>query len=286
MPTKNQIPRKDKTNATLRLSLILDAMSHNGDSASVADTLAKVLKITPSEGIKHTLQAVVVLARMIETAERESRFHYPEEWDTVGPHFAGIRACFDPRRLGAAWNQHKSSLTSADLTGIRHTAVHLKRHVHENAISDGDLAEVRAAIEEMSQALEDEALSSHTRKILRERLDAIEMALDEYRYWGSPGIESAYRDLAGTIAIDPVFQNDLSKDSNKEDSLGKKVMRVILALTAILTLANASADAAKKFLPFFGPPAHSISSPDPQLPGEDGSIARPLHHSDSPVKRI
>jgi hypothetical protein len=249
MSAKEKERSKEKTNATSRLSVVLDAMAHAEGNSIVTDVLASALQITDNDNNRASLLAFAVLTRMIESAEKEAHLYYSDEWDTLGPHFSGVRACFTPRKSGLPWNQQKSSLTAADLTGIKHTAMHLKRHVHENLVMDTDTVDITNAIEQMSLALDDELLSKHTRDVLRERLDAIKKALDEYRFWGAAGIDQTYREFVGTIISDSEVRTDLANSGTQEESLGKKTMNVVRALDTLLHFATAAYNAGKYVLP-------------------------------------
>ena len=207
---------------------------------------------------------------MIETAEAEVRLHYSAERDTIYPHFTGVRACFAPQNSGAAWNQHKSRLTGSDLTGLRHTAVHLCRHVNESVLADGEMGEVFRAIDEMSQSLSEEKLSKHVRSVLEERLAAIRRALEDYRFWGVSDIDRAYRDFVATLIMDVEVRVEVQKIDAK-GQFWKKASAVIVTLAALVQLATGSVELGQKTLPFierFILPAPSISQPNTNAPAD------------------
>jgi hypothetical protein len=279
MAAKEKEQPKEKTNATLRLSVVLDAMGQADGNSSVADALTSVLKITDDDSNRANLLAFAILTRMIESAEKEARLHYSDEWEQVGaPHFAGIRACFTPRKSGAAWSQHRANLTAADLTGIRHTAVHLKRHVHEISATDAEMADVFNAIEEMSQTLDDEALSKHTREVLQERLDAIKRAVEEYRFWGASGVDQAYRQFMGTLVTDATLQNDLTTSAKNDGHLWKKVKKVAKTVALFLSIVSGISQMSDKCFPTIEKlllPEPPISSPiidAPHIPIKPSTI--------------
>jgi hypothetical protein len=149
MPDKSKHKEK-RTNATLRLVKVLEKLDGTSSTNPTVHVLQDALGITSDDPNLAPYVSFSVFHRMIEFAEKEARAHYADEWETLGPHFTGVRWCFTPSLSHTQWNQRKSLLTGADLTGLRHTGVHLRRHVHENLIGE---EKTRAGKDDIDMAL-------------------------------------------------------------------------------------------------------------------------------------
>jgi hypothetical protein len=159
MPNDNSEEKKRvKTSATQRLVDVLDKMLRTTTNNNVALTLVSVIDIHTDDPNRSALWAFSSLTQMIELSEAEAHRYHPDMWDTLGPHYSGVRACFAPQTSGATWNQHKGHLTASDFTGLKHEAGHLRRHVSEVLLREDELHKVYAAVREMEDAIENERL--------------------------------------------------------------------------------------------------------------------------------
>jgi hypothetical protein len=87
---------QEKINCTLRLVRLLDRMSRTRSGKAVAEVLSENLGIETVEQSRRYLYAFAKFSRMVDAAESESRRYFDEDWDMLGPHFVGVRTCFDP----------------------------------------------------------------------------------------------------------------------------------------------------------------------------------------------
>jgi hypothetical protein len=238
-----------RVNATLRLLQLLEKMDHSASAKPLIHVLQESLGMRPEEDPGSAFRAYAVLSRMLDLAEIESQKHLADEWDMVGPHFRGVRGCLTPSASGLPWNQRKSGLTSADLTGLRHTARHLAKTVNENLIPDTEFANLQGAIRDMYSALDSQDLSEHTRRTLREHLEAVETAVDEYAFWGVSGLRVSYRNLIAVIVTDQDVQTGLKKDQKGNGGFCKKAGLVLGLLGGLLTVADKAHVVIQEYLP-------------------------------------
>jgi hypothetical protein len=227
---------------------MLDRMNQQATNKPAVQVISDVLWLRISDPNRSAFRAYSVLSRMIDLAEIEARRHYEAEWEVVGPPFDGVRACLTPLAAQVPWDQRRTMLVGAVLTGLQHTAIHLKRHVVEEFADDEAMRPLSDAVKEMDEALKDQTLSKRARQDLSERLDAIKDALNEYRYWGAAGIESSFLDLVGTIQTNPDVQTSLA-DEKQGRKIGQKLFAVVGALTLLLTFVKAVDDDLKIVLP-------------------------------------
>jgi hypothetical protein len=194
---------------------VLDRLSRSpASSGPVADSLASALEKGPSAGDPRIyLLAYGAIAKLLERSEREVAQYLPDDVSFYDPHFSALWQCFDPRYSGQAWDQYRSKLGVGDVTAIGHTAQRLKPIVPEFLPADDEMADVVAAIDQMSEALDQEALSAHTRDTLRECLNGIRLAIDEYKVLGVDGINKAFTSFTGTLVMDQTIQRDLKEDT-------------------------------------------------------------------------
>ena len=242
---------RSATNATARLSAVLDKLNANGTAASVADVLVIVFNIKDSDPNRSFLLAFTAMTRMLESSQREVETYLKDELNFYGPHFGPLRACFNPKNSASAWNVYKTKLSANEITGIRHTAQRLKKLVPEQEATDEDFADVLSAVEQMSQALDSEALSKHSRDTLRDCLSGIKRAIDEYKVWGAAGLNQAYKEFAGTLVTDPVLKADLNKDKEAGGSVWSNVKDVAKGLAIVLSIMHGIHDAKHDYLPAF-----------------------------------
>lgn len=237
MPKTEKATRRIRTSATQRLVKLLDEMSRTTTHNNVAVTLVSVMEIETEDPNRSALLAFSVLTKMIEIAETEAQRHHPDMWDTLGPHFSGVRRCFAPQTSGVRWDQHKPNLTDSDLTGLRHEAGHLRRHVPELPLAEDELGDVVTALNQMEAAIQEEALSERTRTILADCLARIRESLDEYRFWGVAGIEQAYREFVGAIQINVNLRSEVDKKP-KEGRFWTVTLALCMALSGAIARAN------------------------------------------------
>lgn len=229
--------------------VLLRAVNRNNGSSPTAHVLADAVGLQGS-GPRSELLAFATFNRMIEFAEREAKAHLDFTWETVGPHYEGVRACFAPSASGLPWNQRKANLTQANLAGLDMAAGVLKRYVNEGQLAENESSELNEAIKAMEDALEsEEEIADHTREVLRERLDAIKTALDEYKFWGFNGVELAFRDFAGTIATDETVRADAAESEKRQTAFWRNTAALILTFGSISGAINSTADLGKKLLP-------------------------------------
>jgi len=226
-----------RTSATQRLVNVLDEMSRTTTSNNVAVTLVSVMKIKTEDPNRSALLAFSALTRMIEIAETEAHKHHPDMWDTLGPHFSGVRKCFAPQTSGARWDQHKPNLTDRDVSVLRSEAGHLRRHVPELPLTEDELGDVVTALNQMEEAIQQEALYERTRTILTDCLARIRESLDEYRFWGAGGIEQAYREFVGAIQINVTLRSEVDKKP-KDGRFWTVTLALCMALSGAIARAN------------------------------------------------
>lgn len=239
-----------KTNATQRLYDALSKMDRLGLATSTAAVLTQALGSLSDDQNRSMLLAYASLVKLIETAEIEARKYYEDEWEAiVSPHFSGVRACFTPTAAGTPWNQRKSSLTAADLTGLKHTAEHLKRHVHEVEISDEASEPLGQAISELEDELEQSHLSEYSRQVLQESLERIKNAVREHKLWGVIELKNSYHDLAGRLLTDATLRKEMKQDRKRNGKVGHRLWVCILALNTVLQMGTGVHDLKKDYLP-------------------------------------
>jgi hypothetical protein len=250
MPTEQAgSTNRQLTNATARLSAILDKLNSNNTANPVADVLAWAFDIKGADPNRTFLLAYTSITRMLECSQKEVETYLSSELSFYGVHFQPLRLCFSPKSSGQPWNGHKSHLSQTDITGIRYTAQHLKPIIPEYLPTAGDLSEVLTAIDTMYQALDNEALSVHTRETLRECLDEIKRALQEYTIWGAAGLNQAFKVFTGTLVTDPIIQDDLRRDSGKGGSLWEKVSRIGGRILMLLSILQGGYNVTVQYLP-------------------------------------
>jgi hypothetical protein len=224
MPTETT--DRQPTNATARLSVILDKLTANSSAIPVADVLVSVFQIQDADPNRAFLLAYTAITKMLETSEKEVVTYLSSELTVYGTPFPPLRKCFNPKNSAAQWANYRGNLTASDVTAIKYTAQRLKSLVPECEARDSDLADILTAVEQMSQALDDEALSRHSREALRECLEEIKRAVSEYQIWGTAGLNQAFKVFTGTLVTDQVLQDDLKKDTEKGGGLWDKVQKV------------------------------------------------------------
>jgi hypothetical protein len=241
--------RRQPTNATTRLSAILDKLAANGTNAPVADVLATVLNIKDRDPNRGYLLAFATFTRMLENSQKEVEAYLNTELEVYGSAFQPIRQCFNPKSSGQPWITHKTNLTATDVTAIRFTAQHLKPIIPEYEATDAELEEVYYAIDEMSKALNSDALSNHSREALRECLNEIKRAIAEYKNWGAAGLNQAFKMYTGTLIADAIVQVDLKRDTEKKGSLWDRAVKVGTGLSVLLSILSGAYTVAHDYLP-------------------------------------
>lgn len=208
-----------------------------------------MLKIQDADPNRAYLLAFATLTRMLESSQKEVEAYLADEWSFYGVHFKPLRACFNPRVSGQPWNSHKAHLSATDITGMRHTAQRLRSLVPEREAEDADFADVLTAMEEMSHALDNAALSKHSRDTLRECLDDIKRAIEEYRLWGAAGIDKALKIFTGTIVADQTVRADVISDEKDGGKLWEGLDKIGTRLLLLLNLLLAANGVQQHYLP-------------------------------------
>ena len=88
-------------------------MNHLDKAIPTAQVLSQALGFKESDP-RSELLAFAKLTQMIECAEQEAKSHLEYMWDTVAPHYAGIRYCF--ARLPEALNGQIAKPSSLQMT--------------------------------------------------------------------------------------------------------------------------------------------------------------------------
>ena len=257
----------------------------NNTDRSVADVLVATFNIQDPDPNRTFLLAYTAITRMLESSQMEVEKYLNPELSFYGVHFRPLRACFNPKVSHAAWNTYKANLNPNDVTGIRHTAQRLRSIVPEYEAHENDLADILTTIQEMSEALDNEVLSEHSRETLRACLDEIKRAVDEYRIWGSAGINSAFKVFTGTLVTDQTLQADLRRESASGGSLWKKVAAVGGSLVMLLAVLNGMHDLKHNYLPFVEKlilPQKTITGPTIEAKPVPGESPKEVH--DLPVR--
>jgi hypothetical protein len=159
---------------------------------------------------------------------------------------------FNPTNSGQLFepNVKNQLIQNPDFVGLRHTGQRLKSLVPEFQATDPDLSEIRSAIDEMSQSLEEERLSQHTKEVLRERIEKIREAVEEYHLWGVAGLNQAFADYSATLIFDASIQNELkSSATSSGGKVAKRALKLGATLFWLIGALNGLHDVKQNYLP-------------------------------------
>ncbi len=241
---------RKRTNATERLSAILNKLASNNVAAPVADVLASVFQIKDPDPNRTFLLAYTAITGMLERSQKEVETFLAGESFEYSNAFPTLRACFNPKNSGQAWNTYKSHLTVRDVAAVQFTSLHLHSVVPEYEAPEGDLTEIIKAIDDLERAIQEESLPLSSAEKLQKCIDDIRKAVRDYKIWGAEGIDSAFRALAGTLATDQSIQADVRANEAKGGSLRDKIEKAARTIIVICGALHGVHELKHDFLPF------------------------------------
>jgi len=232
MSSSSSNSRRQPTNATARLHTVLVKLQNNNVQSPVADVLADVFKIKDPDQNRTFLLAYTAITRMLEASQKEVET-YLAGVQIYSAAFPSLRNCFSPKNSGQQWSAYKGNLNAVHVSAIQFTAERLNTFVSEVEANSEELADVLLAVQEMEAALETEDITASSREVLRDCLNEIRAAIEEYKIWGASGLDKALKSFTGTMFVEQGLRTELNENRKKGGTLWKKTEKICKGLLVL-----------------------------------------------------
>ena len=269
---ENNGKQRSRINATTRLYTFLAAVegTEPNTNTPLIDVAMRALSYPGDPSHERDFAVLNIVAGLLKRSENEIRRNLPGKEFYLRP-FDQLYRFFSPRTCAGPWMQARLSLMPKTINDIENTGHSLLEIVPELTLEPEDFTGIREILSTLYEALQAADITKEVRKTLLDLFVELEQAIADYRWAGSMGIQDAYENVMGKIAVDPDIHKELLRDSENKGVLIRRMKNVVLAVIWILSTANTIVEAPKNLAPIMQSLfLHSPANPSDVAPKESG----------------
>jgi hypothetical protein len=204
-----------KVNSAYRINKVLNPQAYK-DSKPVIDAWAETFEIkesTPSvrcaivsKKLSALYDEVQIISEQLKSTDYSEQLYLP--------HISRIQDAISPMLFNTTWNAVKSYLPADTMYAISFWSETLPNE--ELTISEEDLNEISEKVDELEGMLETSTLSPRLQSLIRQHINNIREALNEYEIRGFKSLKSTLHEAYGDLAeLSEEIKNETNEDNVK-----------------------------------------------------------------------